>query len=101
MSMSVCVPVCPRGYLWNRGQPAIFTKCFVHVAYVLGSVLLRHVDDRPHRLSAGRGDGSAQRGRSVIYDCFVLFVACLSIMPLMSVLICRGNNIKYILMLIS
>jgi len=25
------------------------------------------VDDRPHRLSAGRGDGSA-RGRSVIYD---------------------------------
>jgi len=27
---------------------------FVHVAYVHGSVLLRHVDDRPHRLSAGR-----------------------------------------------
>ena len=25
---------------------AIFTKFFVHVAYVYGSVLLRHVDDR-------------------------------------------------------
>ena len=40
----------------------IFTKFVVHVAYVRGSVLLRHVDDRPHRLSAGRGDGSAQCG---------------------------------------
>jgi len=47
---------------------------FVHVAYVRGSVLLRHVDDRLHRLSAGRGDGSAQRERSVIYDCLVSFV---------------------------
>jgi len=27
----------------------------VYVAYVRGSVLLRHDDDRPHRLSAGRG----------------------------------------------
>jgi len=44
---------------------------FVHVAYVRGSVLLRHVDDSPHRQSAGRGDGSVQRGRSVIYDCLV------------------------------
>jgi len=43
----------------------------VHVAYVRGSVLFRHVYDRPHRLSAGRGDGTAQRGRSVIYDCLV------------------------------
>jgi len=33
----------------------IFTKCFVHVAYVRGLVLLWHVDDRPHRLLAGRG----------------------------------------------
>jgi len=40
----------------------------VHIAYVRGSVLLQHVDDRLHRLSAGKGDGSAQRGRSVIYD---------------------------------
>jgi len=33
----------------------IFTTFFVLVAYVRGSVLLRHVDDRPHRLSVGRG----------------------------------------------
>jgi len=45
---------------------------FVHVAYVRGSVL-RHVDDRPHRLSAGRGNGRAHRGRSVIYDRLVFF----------------------------
>jgi len=46
---------------------------FVHVAYVRGLVLLQHVDDRPHRLSAARGDGSAQRGHSVglIYNCLV------------------------------
>jgi len=34
---------------------------FVHVAYVRGSVLLRHIDvfdDGPHRLSPGRGDGN-------------------------------------------
>ena len=43
-----------------------------HVAYTCGSVL-RHVDDRPHRLSAGRGDGSAQRRRSVIYVCLDFF----------------------------
>jgi len=28
---------------------------FLHVAHVRGSVLVRNVDDRPHRLSAGRG----------------------------------------------
>jgi len=33
---------------------AIFTKS-VHAAYVRGSVLLWYVDDRPHRLSSGRG----------------------------------------------
>jgi len=45
---------------------AIFTKFFVHIAYVHCSVLLRHVDDRPHRLLPGRRDGSAQRGQNVI-----------------------------------
>jgi len=51
--------VCPSVCLRVR---EIFTKFFAHVAYARGSVLLRHVDVRPHRLSAGRGDGSAQRG---------------------------------------
>jgi len=49
MSMSVCVFVCPRGYLRDLCQ------IFVYVAYVRGSVLLRHFDDRPHRLLQGNG----------------------------------------------
>ena len=56
----------------------------MHVAYVRGSVLLRHVDDRPHRLSTGRADGSAQRGRSVIYDCLVMHVNRLNFAQLCS-----------------
>jgi len=52
--LSVCVCVC----LSARISPepcAIFTKFFVHVAYARGLVLVPHVDDRRHRLSAGRG----------------------------------------------
>jgi len=52
MSMSVRLSV--RKDI-SRATLAIFTKFFVHVAYVCGSVLLRHVDDRPHCLSAGMG----------------------------------------------
>jgi len=44
----------------------------MRVAYVRGSVLLRQGDNRLHPLSAGRGDGSAERERSVIYDCHVV-----------------------------
>jgi len=47
--------------------------------FVRGSVLLRHGDDRPHHLSAGRGDGSAQRGRSVIYHFLVVIVTMISL----------------------
>jgi len=39
----------------SRTTCTIFTNFFVHIAYVHGSVILRHVDDRPHRLSVGRG----------------------------------------------
>jgi len=56
MNMSVCLCVCllycPRGYL--RDHTRDLYLFFVHVAYVRGSVLLRHVDDRPYRLSAAR-----------------------------------------------
>jgi len=69
MSMSVCLSVKPP-----ESQARSLPIFFVHVAYVRGSVLLRHVDDRPHRLSAGMGDGGAQHGRSVIYDCLVIRV---------------------------
>jgi len=51
----VCLCVC----LSTRISPepharSLGYQIFVHVAFVRGSVL-RHVDDRPHRLSAGRG----------------------------------------------
>ena len=52
MSMSVCLSVREDISGTTRTN---FTKVFVRVAYVRGSVILRHVDDRPHRLSAGRG----------------------------------------------
>jgi len=78
MSMSVCGSVCPRGYL--RNHTCDLYQIFVHVACVSASVLLRHVYDRPHRLSPrrgflpplkmhyrpGKGDGRAQRGRSML-----------------------------------
>ena len=58
MSMSVCLSVSLSVRQDISGTPrAIFTKFFVHVACGRGSVLLGHIDDRPHRLSLGRGDG--------------------------------------------
>ena len=97
--LSVCVSFCLTGYLWN--PLCDLYQFFVHVAYGCGSVLLRQIDNRPHSLSPGTGwrahwqcivmwsqqitscrcrtdhslplggDGSAQRRRSVIYDCLV------------------------------
>jgi len=67
--VSLCV--CLSAKISPEPLAPTLAKIFVHDAYVRGSVLLRHVEDRPHRLSAGRGDGSAERGRSVIYDCLV------------------------------
>ena len=54
--LCVCLSVCPRGYLRNHTR-AIFNKFFVRAAYVHGSVLLRHIYDRPHRLSPIAGKG--------------------------------------------
>ena len=72
MSVSVCLYVCLSVHEdISRITCAIFTKFFVHVAYARGSVLLRHVDDKPCRLLAGRDDGSAQCRQSVIYNCLV------------------------------
>ena len=86
MNMSLCMSIC--GYVSlsarqdiPRTTLTIFTKFFMHVAYIRGSVLLRHVYDRrrivyrregvffliENALSAGKGGGSAQRGRSICY----------------------------------
>jgi len=50
LSVSLCARLSPE----PQARSLVFTNFFVHVAYVRGSVLLWHVDDRPHRLSAGR-----------------------------------------------
>ena len=74
MSMSVCVSVCPRGYLQNHTRDLY--QVFVHAAYVRGSVLPQQVDDRPHRLSSGKGDGSALAWAkcNLRLPCFILVV---------------------------
>ena len=79
MSMCVCVCLCHSLSVRLSVQQdisgntrAIFTKFFVHVAYVRSSDL-QHFNDRPHCLLAGRSDGSAQHGRSVIYNCLIFF----------------------------
>jgi len=51
--LSVCLSVCPRGYL--RSHTRDLYQIFLRVACIRGSVLLRHVYDRPHRVSPGRG----------------------------------------------
>ena len=84
-SISGCVSVC----LSARISPEPLARSlpfFVHVACVRGSVLLRHVYDRPHRLVAGKGFSSplkmhyrprkagwecTARAKYAIYDCLV------------------------------
>jgi len=78
---------------YNYMVYVIFAKYFVHVACIRGLVLLRHVYDRPHRLSLGRGflphwkciinhqpgkgDGSAQRGWSMLSTIALFYNAIL------------------------
>jgi len=50
---NACLSVCPRGYLQNHTRD--LCHIFVHVACVRGSILLRHVYDRLHRLWPGKG----------------------------------------------
>jgi len=77
VSLSVCLSACVSVHEdISATTRVIFIKFVMHVAYVHGSVLLRHVDNRPHRLSAGRGEKSAQCRRSVIYDWLV--ICCVS-----------------------
>ena len=49
----LCLSVCLQGYLRNHTRDLY--QLFMRVACVRDSVLIRRVDDRPHRLSAGRG----------------------------------------------
>ena len=79
MSMSVCMSVCPRGYLWNHTQD-------------LYQIFLCTLPMSVARSSSGmlttgciaywweEGVGSAYRGRSVIYNCLViiLYMCCIT-----------------------
>jgi len=51
--LHVALYLSPRGI--SGTTRAIFTNFFVHVVYVCGSILLRHVYDRPHRVSPQTG----------------------------------------------
>jgi len=51
----VCLSVCLSARISIPGTTLAIFTIFVHAACVRGSVLLRHVDDRPHRVSLGRG----------------------------------------------
>jgi len=69
--LSVCLFVSLWGYLQNHMRDLY--QIFVHVAHVRGSVLLQHIYDRERFSSPlkmhywpGKGDGSAQRGRSML-----------------------------------
>ena len=88
--LSVCVSVCLSVRKdTSRTARAIFTKFFVNVAYVRGSVFFQYIYDRPHRLSRlspGRGfllqlkwiigqERRAQRRRSML-STIVLFSEC-------------------------
>ena len=67
----VCLSVCLFVREDISGTTRVIFTIFVRVSYVRSSVLLRHVDDRPHRLSGEGGDGNVQRMRSVIHDFLV------------------------------
>jgi len=55
VSLWVCLSVREDIHILSSEPHARSLPIFLHVAYVRGSVLLRHVYDRPHRLSSGRG----------------------------------------------
>ena len=70
----VCLSVCLSVREDISGTTrAIFTRFFCACCLCpwLGPPPACWLHDRPHRLSAGRGNGSAQRGGSLIYDCLV------------------------------
>jgi len=70
MSMSVCLSVCQRGYLRNHTRHLYHFLCMLPMSVARSSCGMLTIG-RIACLWEG-GDGSAPRGRSVIYDCLVL-----------------------------
>jgi len=96
--------VCLSASISSEPHARSLPNVLVLVANVRGSVLLRHVDDRPHRLSGrgflshwkciyrpGKGDWSAQRRRSMLST-----IALLSVLLLFKTsqfkTVCKGES---------
>ena len=71
MSMSVCASVCLSVREDISGTTRAIFTIFVHVAYVHGSVSSGTMTIGRIAYRREAGDGSAQRKRSIIYDCLV------------------------------
>jgi len=72
MSMSVYAPVCPAGYLRNQTRNLYQFLRMLPMSMARSSSGMLMIGRIPYRREGD--DGSAQRGRSVIYDCLVVFV---------------------------
>jgi len=82
MSASVCVFVCLSVRQDISGTPrAIFTKflCMLAMSVARSSSGTLTIGRIAYRREGG--DGSAQRGRSVIYDCLVVVVVVVVVRP--------------------
>ena len=69
--LSVCLSVCPRGYLRNHTRDLYQFLCVLPLSVARSSCDTLTIGRIAYRQEGG--DGSAQRGRSVIYDCLVIF----------------------------
>ena len=68
--MSVCVSVCPRGYLRNHMLDPYQFLCMLPMSVARSSSGMLTIGRIAYRREGAQG--SAQRGRSVIYDCLVM-----------------------------
>ena len=74
MRLSVCLPYRISLEPHLRSLPV-----FVHVAYVRCSVLLWHVDDRPHCLLAGRGCHKRRLNLALVFCVIVHFFSLVNV----------------------
>ena len=72
MSMYVCVSVCPRGYLRSHTRDLYQFLCILPMSVAGSSSATLTIGRIAYRCEGS--DGSAQRGRSVIYNCLVSVV---------------------------
>jgi len=76
MRACVCLSLCPRGYLRNHTRDRYHFLCILPMPVDRSSFAILTIG----RIACRRegGDWSAQRRRSVIFDCLVLCFFCIS-----------------------